>query len=64
MYFSYEDNDHIESTAFSIIDQFYEPFIINGNDFFLSVNLGISLYLKNGIDPEELIRNADRNNFV
>ncbi len=59
MYFSYEDNDHIESTAFSIIDQFYEPFIINGNDFFLSVNLGISLYLKNGIDPEELIRNAD-----
>lgn len=59
IYFSYDEIDDIETKAFEIIDSFYEPFKISGNDFFLSVNLGISLFSADGLEPEELIRNAD-----
>lgn len=59
IYFSYEEIYEIEDRAFDIIDAFYEPFNIEGNDFFLSVNVGISLYPEDGKSPEELIKNAD-----
>jgi len=59
IYFPYQDVDSIEDTAFEIIDLFNESFEIDGNDFFLSVNLGITLYDIDGTTPDELIRNAD-----
>lgn len=59
IYFSYNNNDEIELKAFDIIDAFYEPFNIENNDFFLTVNLGISLYNIDGTQTEQLIKNAD-----
>lgn len=59
LYFSYTDTEEIENMAFDIIDAFHEPFNIEDNEFFLSVNLGIALYKADGHEPEELIRNAD-----
>lgn len=59
LYFHYLDTEDIETKAFELIDAFYEPFNIKGNDFFLSVNLGISLFDTDGSGPEELIKNAD-----
>lgn len=59
LYFSYIDVDDIEEKAFKIIDAFHEPFELDGNEFFLSVNLGISLYGSDGTDPDVLIKNAD-----
>ncbi|WP_187759702.1 sensor domain-containing protein [Thiospirochaeta perfilievii] len=59
LYFTYVNSEDIESRAFEIIDSFYEPFNVKGNDFFLSVNLGIALYNSDGETSEELIRNAD-----
>ncbi|MBN2618271.1 MAG: EAL domain-containing protein [Spirochaetales bacterium] len=59
LYFSYSDLEEIETKAFELIDIFHEPFNIKGNDFFLSVNLGISLFRDDGLTPEELIKNAD-----
>lgn len=58
IYFSYSEIEVIESKAFNVIDAFYEPFNIKGNDFFLSVNLGISLFKYDGLSAEELIKNA------
>lgn len=59
LYFIYEDSLEIENRAFEIIDAFHEPFKIDDNEFFLSVNLGISLYKADGNEPEELIKNSD-----
>jgi diguanylate cyclase (GGDEF)-like protein/PAS domain S-box-containing protein len=35
------------------------PFVLNGQDIFLTASIGISLYPDNGDTPELLIRNAD-----
>lgn len=59
IYFTFNDTDEIESKAFEMIEEFHEPFSIEGNEFFLSVNLGISLYRDDGIETELLIKNAD-----
>ncbi len=36
-----------------------EPFILQGQEYFISLSMGISLYPDHGISPEELIKNAD-----
>ncbi len=53
---------------------FKHAFIVNGQEFFISVNAGISMYPRDGKTVEELIKNADiamykakekgKNNFV
>lgn len=59
IYFTYKEIDDIKDNAFSIIDAFYEPLNIDENEFFISVNLGISLYKGDDTATEELIKNAD-----
>ncbi|MGL1890344.1 MAG: EAL domain-containing protein [Spirochaetaceae bacterium] len=59
IYQHYNEIEDIKDRAFEIIDAFYEPFTVEGHEFFLSVNLGISLYITDGLEPEELIKNAD-----
>jgi len=59
--------------AQKLISVFNEPFIIEGRTFYLSCSIGISTYPQNGLDANELLRNADaamykakemgRNNF-
>jgi diguanylate cyclase len=59
--------------AQKLISLFNEPFVIEGRTFYLSCSIGISTYPENGLDANELLRNADaamykakelgRNNF-
>ena len=59
LFLSYSDILNVEQKAFELIGAFHEPFNVKGNDFFLSVNLGVSLFGTDGMSTEELIRNAD-----
>jgi diguanylate cyclase (GGDEF)-like protein len=51
--------DAAASTALRLIDQFTEPFTVNGLDISLSCSLGISLYPHDGADFDTLMKNAD-----
>jgi diguanylate cyclase (GGDEF)-like protein len=68
-----QDPSNVVHIAQKLISVFNEPFIIEGRTFYLSCSIGISTYPQNGIDANELLRNADaamykakelgRNNF-
>ncbi|UHA61398.1 EAL domain-containing protein [Metabacillus litoralis] len=53
---SYEE---IEEVAQGIIQAFSQPFDLNGDEFFVTPSVGISLYPVDGEDQETLIKNAD-----
>jgi diguanylate cyclase (GGDEF)-like protein len=68
-----QDPSNVVHIAQKLISVFNEPFVIEGRTFYLSCSIGISTYPQNGIDANELLRNADaamykakelgRNNF-
>ncbi len=45
--------------AQKMIALFKEPFVVGGNEFYLSCSIGISIYPDNGMEAEDLLRNAD-----
>ncbi|MEI8161532.1 MAG: EAL domain-containing protein [Betaproteobacteria bacterium] len=45
--------------AEKLLALFREPFVINGNDLFLSASIGLSFSPDDGSDVETLVRNAD-----
>ena len=49
----------VEAIAEKVINCFYEPFLINQRDCFLTASMGVSLYPADGTTPESLIKNAD-----
>lgn len=49
----------IISIADRIMGLFYEPFILKGQEFFMTASTGISLYPRDGENAETLIMNAD-----
>ena len=49
----------VEAIAEKAINCFYEPFLINQRDCFLTASMGVSLYPADGKTPEALIKNAD-----
>jgi diguanylate cyclase (GGDEF)-like protein/PAS domain S-box-containing protein len=57
-----EDLDHPEDVA-PILEKLMatmrHPFVLEGQEFFLSFSIGISLYPRDGGDAETLLRNAD-----
>lgn len=53
---SYEE---IEEVAQGIIQAFSQPFDLNGDEFFVTPSVGISLYPVDGEDQETLIKHAD-----
>lgn len=53
------DEDQIISIAEKLMNLFYEPFILKGQEFFMTASAGIAIYPIDGKDPEELIMNAD-----
>jgi len=53
---SYEE---IEEVAQGIIQAFSHPFDLNGDEFFVTPSVGISLYPVDGEDQESLIKHAD-----
>jgi diguanylate cyclase (GGDEF)-like protein len=42
-----------------VIEALEEPFELNGNEVFISCNIGISIYPHDGTDMEVLVKNAD-----
>jgi len=51
--------DDIETIADSIMDLFRMPFILRGQEFFLTASAGIAVYPPDGRNTEELVKNAD-----
>lgn len=54
-----ENEEEVIKIARKIMDLFYEPFILKGQEFFMTASAGIALYPTDGEDPETLIMNAD-----
>ncbi|MFJ7184897.1 EAL domain-containing protein [Lysinibacillus xylanilyticus] len=50
----------IEHTANAILDALKQPFMIDGQEYFISVSIGISLSPADGKDLETLVRKADK----
>jgi len=49
----------IKEIAVRIIDEFSTPFILDGEEFYMTPSVGISLFPDDGQSGEELIKNAD-----
>ena len=52
--------EKIEKTASGILDVLKLPFIIDNQEYFISVSIGIALSPADGIDLETLVRKADQ----
>ncbi|MGE7986040.1 putative bifunctional diguanylate cyclase/phosphodiesterase [Lysinibacillus fusiformis] len=50
----------IEQTANAILEVLKQPFMIDGQEYFISVSIGISLSPADGKDLETLVRKADK----
>jgi diguanylate cyclase (GGDEF)-like protein len=54
--------EHIEDAAKiaeKVIEMLKIPFVINGQELFVTTSIGISIFPHDGADPETLVRNAD-----
>jgi diguanylate cyclase (GGDEF)-like protein/PAS domain S-box-containing protein len=54
-----ESEDYASQRAGEILNVFKPSFNIDGNEFFITPSIGISIYPSDGQNMEELIRNAD-----
>lgn len=54
-----KNKNDVMIVAEKIINDFHQPFSIQGNDIYLSVSLGISIFPEHGKDARTLIKNAD-----
>lgn len=52
--------EKIETVANGILESLKQPFIIDGQEYFISVSIGISLSPADGKDLETLVRKADQ----
>ena len=52
--------EKIEKVASELLDALKQPFIIEGQEYFISVSIGISLSPADGNDLETLVRKADQ----
>ncbi|PLT30358.1 GGDEF domain-containing protein [Peribacillus deserti] len=53
------DLDYVEKVAQRILSKFAKPFALNGDEFFVTPSIGISVYPKDGADQDTLIKHAD-----
>lgn len=51
--------EEVKQMAEQILALFYDPFKIEGEDYFLTPSVGISLFPEDGEDGETLIKHAD-----
>lgn len=58
------DTSHVERVAQNIIQRLSEPFVLNGELANSSASIGITFYPSDGLDAEQLIKNADRAMYV
>ncbi|GGF33693.1 hypothetical protein GCM10011611_44930 [Aliidongia dinghuensis] len=54
-----EEDDGAQRIAGRIVEAFAQPFLINGQEHFVTASIGITLYPRDGKDSETLLRNAD-----
>jgi len=54
-----KNKDEMAGIAEKLMNIFNEPFILKGQEFFMTASAGIALYPMDGGDPEALIMNAD-----
>lgn len=55
----YQDVDKPDHFSAKLIDTFNNPFTLKGQEFFITVSVGISQYPKDGDDVYTLLQNAD-----
>lgn len=53
------DEGAVRSTAEKLIALFEQPFMLNGQEFFITASMGIALFPQNGEDGETLVKNAE-----
>ncbi|ARU30448.1 hypothetical protein CAP31_01305 [Sulfuriferula sp. AH1] len=60
------DSSHVDEVARAIIAKLAEPFLLNGEQgqIYISASIGITLYPADGVDVEQLLRNADQAMYV
>ena len=54
-----QDLQQAAVTARKLIDGFYQPFTIKGNELHVTLSIGISFYPQDGADSATLVKNAD-----
>jgi len=59
LYTGSKDNVVIENIASTILSKISEPYKIDDQYFYISASIGIALYPENGININELLKNAD-----
>ena len=59
LYTGSKDNVVIENIASTILSKISEPYKIDDQYFYISASIGIALYPENGINIDELLKNAD-----
>lgn len=53
------DVNNVRQIAEQVLEQFCQPFSLQGRELVLTVSLGIAIYPADGATPVELLRNAD-----
>ncbi|WP_197046676.1 putative bifunctional diguanylate cyclase/phosphodiesterase [Oceanobacillus salinisoli] len=53
------DKDEAENLAKKLIKEFEKPINIDGNEIYVSVSIGISIFPENGLTPIDLMKHAD-----
>ena len=51
--------EHASSAARRILEQLKKPFVIEGNEVFISGSVGIAIYPDDGLDEQSLLKHAD-----
>lgn len=51
--------DHADRIARKLLDRIATPFVIQGQELFITASIGIAIYPNDGITPEALLKNAD-----
>lgn len=51
--------DEVEEIGKSLLQKIQQPFIFNGDEYFVSASIGISVYPYDGSNHNELMKNAD-----
>jgi len=59
LYTDSKNNVVIENIASTILSKISEPYKIDDQYFYISASIGIALYPENGVDINELLKNAD-----
>jgi len=56
---NYKCLSEINNITQKITQSFKKPFIVDGNEIYISISMGISIFPNNGNDADTLLRNAD-----